>query len=364
MKYDYLIVGAGIYGSAFAEIMKSSKKTCWIVEKRNHVAGNCYTNKFENIDVHVFGPHIFHTNKKQIWDYLNNFSKFNNYRHSAKVNYRNKIYSFPINLMTMNQVWGINTPKEAEKKLQQVRFNIKNPKNMEEWCLSQIGEELYEIFIKDYSTKQWGRSPKELPSSIIKRIPIYLNFNDNYYENDFYQGIPENGYTQMISNMLDGIKIDLCFDFYDIKKEWRKYAKKLVYCGPIDQFFNYTFGKLDYRSLSWKTEIKEGDHQGCSVMNYTDLNNKFTRAIEHKHFNFKNQKSSIVTYEYPNSYLESNDPYYPINDEINNVKYEKYRGLLNEEKDIIVSGRLGKYKYIDMDDCVSMAFKETEKELA
>lgn len=364
MKYDYLIVGAGIYGSVFAEKMQKAKKKCWLIEKRNHIAGNCYTSKFENIDVHVYGPHIFHTDKKQIWDYVNSFSEFNSYRHSIKACYENKIYSFPINLMTLNQIWGISTPKDAQKKLEQVRYKIKNPKNMEEWCLSQIGEELYEIFIKGYSTKQWGKSPRELPISIIKRIPIYLNFNDNYYENDSYQGIPIDGYTQMISNMLDGTKVDVCLDFCDIKNNWKDYAEKLVYCGPIDQFFDYEFGKLDYRSLSWRTEVKEGDHQGCSIINHTDLNNEFTRVIEHKHFNFKSQNSSVLTYEYPNSCSDQNEPYYPINNDINNKKYQKYKNVLENQKDIIVSGRLGKYKYLDMDDCISLAFKDIEKELS
>jgi UDP-galactopyranose mutase len=363
MKYDYLIVGSGIYGATFAELMKKAKKSCWIVEKRNHIAGNCFTNKFEDIDIHVFGPHIFHTNKKEVWDYLNNFCSFNNYRHSGKVRYKDKVYSFPINLMTMNQLWGVTNPEEAEIKLQKVRYKINNPKNMEEWCLSQIGEELYEIFIKDYSTKQWGKNPRDLPASIVKRLPVYLNFNENYYKNDQYQGIPSNGYTEMISNMIGDTKVDLCLDFFEIKNEWKKYADKLVYCGPIDQFYNYNFGKLDYRSLAWKTEIKEGDFQGCSVMNYTDLDNKFTRAIEHKHFNFKNQKKSVITYEYPNEYSENVEPYYPINDDINNKKYFEYSKILEKEKDIIITGRLGKYKYFDMDDCVSLAFKEVEKEL-
>ena len=364
MKYDYLIVGAGIYGSVFAELMKRFNKKCWVIEKRNHIAGNCYTNKFEDIDIHVFGPHIFHTNKKDVWDYVNKFCEFNNYRHSAKAKHQNKVYSFPINLMTINQLWGISDPKEAEEKLEKVRYKIENPKNMEDWCLSQIGEELYEIFIKDYSQKQWGKHPRELPASIIKRLPIYLNFNDNYYKDDPYQGIPNNGYTNMISNILDGTKVDLCFDFYEIKNKWKNYAKKLIFCGPIDQFFNYEFGKLEYRSLAWKTEVKKGDFQGCAVMNYTDLDNKFTRIIEHKHFNYKCQESSVITYEYPNAYSEDTEPYYPINDKINDIKYKKYRSLLENEKNVIVSGRLGKYKYLDMDDCISLAFKEVEKELS
>lgn len=363
MKYDYLIVGSGIYGATFSERMQKANKKCWVIEKRNHIAGNCYTNKVVDIDVHIFGAHIFHTNDQQIWNYVNTFDEFNNYKHSVKVNYKNKIYSFPINLMTLNQIWGVINPKDAIEKLQQVKHKISDPKNMEEYCLANIGEELYNIFIKDYSIKQWGKSPKELPVSIIKRIPVYLTFNDDYYNNDYYQGIPKNGYTKMIDNMLNDTKVDLNFDFNSIKNTWKKYAKKLVYCGKIDEFFDYTYGKLDYRSLSWTTEVKDADFQGCSVVNYTDLSSNFTRTIEHKYFNFTDQKKTVITHEYPQLYNDQNEPYYPINDIINNDKYQKYKKLLENNQDVIISGRLGKYKYLDMDDCIALAFKDVEKEL-
>lgn len=362
MKYDYLIVGAGLTGSVFAQQLKEKNKTCLIIDKRNHIAGNCYTKKEDDIDVHVYGCHLFHTNKKEVWDYVNKFAEFNNYRHTGKVNFKNKIFSFPINLMTLQQLWGISTPSEALQKLSDVRISIENPKNMEEWCLSQIGEELYEIFVKGYSIKQWGKHPNLLPSSIIKRIPIRVDYNEDYFHDSLYQGVPKNGYTNMISNMIGNTKVELETDFF--KMDWKKYAKNLIFCGCIDQFFEYCFGKLDYRSLRWQNEKHNNSYQGCGVMNYTGLEVDYTRIVEHKYFNYKNQENTIISKEYSINFSSSDEaaePYYPINDKVNNLIYSKYNKLLKKHSNIIISGRLGKYKYIDMDDCISLALQESRK---
>lgn len=358
-----MIVGAGIYGAVFAEQMTRNKKKCLIIDKRSHIAGNCYTKKQNNIDVHVYGCHIFHTNKKEIWDYVNKFCEFNNYKHTVKVKYKNKVFSFPINLLTLHQIWGVTSPDEALKKLENVKIKIDTPKNMEEWCLANIGKELYEIFVKGYSIKQWNEDPKNLPASIVKRIPIRLNFNDNYYEDGSYQGIPKNGYTEMVQNMIEKCDLDLEVDFFKIK-DWKKYAKKLIFCGPIDQFFNYEFGKLDYRSLRWESEWLNGDFQGCSQVNYTEQEIPYTRITEHKHFNNKNQDKTFISKEYPANYSETNEPYYPINNFANNEMYSKYKRILEKNNNILISGRLGKYKYLDMDDCVALAISESVKELS
>lgn len=359
MKYDYLIVGAGLTGSVIAEQLTKKNKKCMIVDKRSHIAGNCYTKEEKDIDVHVYGCHLFHTNKKEIWDYLNQFTEFNNYKHTGKVNFNNRVFSFPINLMTMRQLWGINTPQEAENKIKKIQVPIQNPKNMEEWCLSQIGKELYEIFIKEYSTKQWGKHPSLLPASIVKRIPFRLDYNEDYFHNSLYQGVPKKGYTNLVSNIIGDVKVELEVDFFKI--DWKKYAKKLVFCGCIDQFFNYTFGKLDYRSLRWDNEVHKGSYQGCGVMNYTGLEVDYTRIIEHKYFNNKNQNDTIISKEYPMPFIDTNEPYYPINDLKNNSIYAKYNKLVKQYPDVLITGRLGKYKYIDIDDCISIALKQSEK---
>lgn len=359
MKYDYLICGSGLVGSIFARKMTDANKKVLIIEKRNHVAGNCFTEKKNGIDVHKYGCHIFHTNKKDVWDYLNQFAKFNNYKHKGIVNYKNKIFSFPINLMTFCQLWGIVSPNEAIEKINSDKVIFENPINLEEWCLSNVGKEIYEVFIKNYTKKQWNCDPKCLPSSIIKRIPIRFTFNDDYFHDSTYQGIPTEGYTQMVGNITDNVQVELGIDLFDI--DWKKYAEKLIYCGPIDQFYNYEFGKLQYRSLSWEHKELSGDFQGTSVVNYTDEETKFTRIIEHKHFNMTVNDKTIISYEYPKDLNETNEPYYPINNEKNNNLYQKYKGI--GENNIIFTGRLGTYKYIDMDDAVSMAFKLAEKEL-
>jgi len=359
MKYDYIVCGSGLVGAVFARKMHDNKKTVLVIDKRKHVAGNCYTEKINGINVHKYGCHIFHTNKENVWDFLNQFSKFNNYRHKGIVNYNGKIFSFPLNLMTFSQLWNVKTPDEAIKKIETEKIKIENPKNLEEWCLANVGKEIYKIFIKEYTSKQWNKNPKDLPISIIKRIPIRFDFNDDYFHTSNYQGIPENGYTNLINNILDGIRVELNTDIF--KTNWKSYANKLIYCGAIDQYYEYCFGKLEYRSLRWEHKEVNGDFQGHSVVNYTDSKTKFTRIIEHKHFDKLKFDKSIVSYEFPQDFKDKNEPYYPINDEKNNLIYSKYKKIHNPN--VVFTGRLGIYKYIDMDDAVSLAFKNAENEL-
>ena len=364
MKYDYLIIGAGLYGSVFAHEMNKLGKKCLVIEKRNHIGGNCYTDKKDNIDVHVYGAHIFHTNDKRIWNYVNSLVEFNNYKHSVKINYKNKIFSFPINLMTLNQLWGVNTPEEAENKLKSVIISNENPNNLEDWCLSQVGEEIYKTFIKEYTQKQWNKPPSSLPQFIIKRLPIRLNFDDNYYFDNF-QGIPKDGYTNLFEKLLDGIDLELNVDYFSNRDHYNSLAKKIVYTGKIDEFYNYCFGNLEYRSLTFEhKKIERNDYQGCSVINYTSLEDSHTRIIEHKHFNYKNSDVTWITKEYPKNYENNNDtPYYPINDEKNTLIYDKYRLLSQQEKNVIFGGRLAEYKYYDMHQVIAAALSKTKKEI-
>lgn len=361
MKYDYLIVGSGLFGATFAQQVKEKGKSVMVIDRRDHIAGNVYTKNVNGINVHKFGCHIFHTDKKDVWDYVNRFVSFNNYRHKGIVNFKNKIYSFPINLMTMSQLWGISTPEEAIKKIKEEIIPNSNPQNMEEWCLSVIGKTLYETFIEGYSTKQWNKHPKELSASIVKRLPVRYTFNDDYFHDSTYQGIPIGGYTKMVENMLEGIKVEINTDFSSIKNKWKDYAKKLVYTGGIDNFYDYQFGELEYRSLKWEHEELKGDFQGHSVINYTDLETPFTRIIEHKYFEKPDAKNTIISKEFSVDWRETKDPYYPINNDKNNKMYQKYRSIAKKDKDIIISGRLGSYKYIDMDDTISMALKISKK---
>ena len=357
--YDYLIIGAGLYGTVFARCVAEMGKKVLIVEKRKHIGGNCYTEKIEGINVHVYGPHIFHTNNKKIWDYVNKFTNFTNYEHHVKVNFKNKIYSFPINLMTLYEVWGVSTPTEAEKKLREHRLKIKNPKNLEEWILSKVGKELYEIFIEGYTAKQWSRSPKELPCSIIKRLPIRLNYDERYF-NDVYQGVPKDGYTIMFENMIDhkNIRIQTNLDFFE-NKNIKKSCKNIVFTGKIDQYYDYTYGHLDYRSLNFETKILSGDFQGNSVINYTEEKVPYTRIVEHKHLERKSNKKTVVTWEYPQNYNLDNIPYYPVRDFKNDLLYKKYQKL--NDKKIIFGGRLGTYQYYDMHQVIAQAITDGSK---
>lgn len=355
---DYLIVGAGLFGSVFAREMMGAGKKVLVIDKRSHIGGNCYTENINGINVHTYGPHIFHTSNKEVWDYMNKFTTFNHFSYRPKVCYNGKIYSFPINLMTLDQVFGAGTPLLAKSILDRVKIPIDNPQNLEEWMLSQVGEELYNIFIKGYTAKQWGRDPKKLPASIIKRIPIRLTFDDNYYF-DNYQGIPIGGYTQMFEKLLERIEIRLNTNYFDDREYFNSLAKKVVYTGSIDEFFEYKYGKLDYRSLRFETEILDiKDYQGNAGINYTDINVPFTRIVEHKHFEFGEQPQTIITREYPS---DIGEPYYPIEiDNNNNISI--YRILSKKEPNVIFGGRLGEYKYMDMHQVIDSALEASKKE--
>lgn len=362
MIYDYLIVGSGLFGSVFAHEMTKVGKKCLIIEKRSHIAGNCYSENKDGINVHNYGPHIFHTNDKVIWEWINKFTDFHNYKHTPKVNYKDKMYSFPINLMTLHQIWGVNTPEEAKQKLEEVRIKNDNPKNLEEWILSQVGHDIYETFIKGYTQKQWNKDPKDLPTFIIKRLPIRTNFDDNYFF-DKYQGIPVGGYTQIFEKMLDGIEVKTNVDYFENKDYWNSLADKVVFTGKIDEFFDYQFGELEYRTLKFDNKrIEMEDYQGCSIVNYTDFNVPYTRITEHKHF--ENSKSDVtwITTEYPKDYEKGDVPYYPVNDDKNNSMYEKYKEL-SKESNIIFGGRLSEYKYYDMHQIIGSALSKVKKEL-
>lgn len=360
--YDYVIVGSGLFGSVFAYEANKKGKKVLVLEKRNHLGGNCYTYNLNNINVHKYGPHIFHTNDKKIWDYINQFAKFNNFVNRPKVNHQGNIYSFPINLFTLYQLWGVKTPEEAKKKLEEVKIVNHDPKNLEEWMLSQVGVDIYEKFIKGYTTKQWGRDPRELPASIIKRLPIRLTFDDNYF-NDKYQGIPEGGYTQIFEKLLEGIEVKTSVDFFENKKYWEGIANKIIYTGKIDELYDYKYGMLEYRSLRFELEIMEGDYQGNAVVNYTDQSVAYTRICEHKHFDYQNQETTVITKEYPADYTVNSVPYYPIGDDKNNKIYKMYSELNKQENKYILGGRLAEYKYYDMHQIIGSAMVACKKEL-
>ncbi|NIK74660.1 UDP-galactopyranose mutase [Thermonema lapsum] len=361
--YDYLIVGAGLFGSVFARELTDAGFKCLIIDKRPHTGGNVYTEKREGIDVHMYGPHIFHTSDDRIWAYVNRFTKFNHYVNRPKVYYKGKIYSFPINLFTLYQLYGVKTPAEAQKKLEEVKVPIKNPKNLEEWVLSQVGQEIYEIFIKGYTMKQWMCDPKELPTFIIRRLPIRLTFDDNYF-NDCYQGIPVEGYTKMMERLQAGIEVRLNTDYFANKEYFDGTARKVVFTGKIDEFFGYRFGELEYRTLRFEHEMHKGDYQGNAIINYTEYEIPYTRICEHKHFTFGQQEHTIITKEYPEAWSRGKEPYYPINNERNNKIYKQYATLSEELKDkYIFGGRLAEYKYYDMHQVIGSALAKAKKEI-
>lgn len=358
--YNYLIVGSGLFGSILARELTDNGYKCLVIDKRPHIGGNCYTEKIEDINVHKYGAHIFHTSDDGVWEYINKYCKFNHYVNRPKVNYKGKIYSFPINLMTLYQIYGTTTPEKATDILNNVKYDIPFPKNLEDWVLSQVGKEIYEIFIKGYTTKQWGMEPKLLPTSIIKRLPIRLNYDDNYFF-DKYQGIPIGGYTQIFEKLLNDIDVRLNVDYFENKEYWDSQTNKIVYTGPIDRFYNFRFGSLEYRSLEFKSEIIDlKDYQGNALINFTDIETEYTRIIEHKHFEFGTQKNTIITKEYPRT---EGEPYYPINNVNNNLKYGQYKKLMLKEKNIIFGGRLADYKYYDMHQVIASALKKVKDEI-
>lgn len=362
-KYDYLIVGSGLFGATFANLAKNAGKSCLIIEKRNHIAGNIYTENINGINAHMYGPHIFHTSNKEIWNYVNKFVEFNSFINRPKVKYKKDLYSFPINLFTLYQLWGIDTPEQAKIKLEQVKVKIENPSNLEEWILSQVGREIYEKFIYGYTKKQWGTEPKNLPSFIIKRLPIRLTFDDNYYE-DAYQGVPIGGYTRLIEKMVSDITIEKNIDFNKDKHYWMKKADKIVYTGAIDELFDYELGTLNYRSLKFEHQtMKENDFQGNAIINFTEEKIPYTRIIEHKHFENTKTESTIVTKEMPDQWQKGKEKYYPINNKENNDLYEKYKQLAEKEyPNLILGGRLATYKYLDMHQVIGSAFHKIKTE--
>lgn len=361
-NYDYIIVGSGLFGAIFARELTDAGFKCLVIDKRNHVGGNCYTKKIEGIDIHEYGPHIFHTSNKRVWDYMNRWTEFNHFVYRPKVNNNDNLYSFPINLFTLYQLWGVKTPEQAKQKLEQVKIKNDNPKNLEEWILSQVGEEIYKKFIYGYTKKQWGKEPKDLPASIIKRLPIRLTMDDNYFE-DCYQGIPKDGYTAIFEKLLDGIEVCLSTDYLANKHHFDNTAKRIVYTGPIDEFFNCDLGHLEWRSLKFEHEQHDiSDYQGNAAINHTKETVPYTRIIEHKHFIFGKQNKTIITKEYPEEWTPGKEKFYPVNDEKNNKLYKLYKDRVNSAK-YIMGGRLADYKYYDMHQVVGSALARVEKEL-
>jgi len=367
MKYDYLIVGAGFFGATFAQAVTEYGKTSLVIDKRSHIAGNAYTENVYGITVHKYGAHIFHTNNKTVWDYVNRFSEFNNFINSPIARYNNELYNLPFNMNTFSKMWNIFTPAEAKAIINEQRTDtgINKPKNLEEQALFQAGRDIYEKLIKGYTEKQWGTDCCNLPAFIIQRIPLRFTYNNNYF-NDRYQGIPVGGYTSLVQKLLDGVDVNLNINYSDFINENPNIARKTIYTGPIDEFFSYCYGELEYRSLRFETEILDvDDYQGNAVVNYTERDIPYTRIIEHKHFECcsGNVDKTVITREYPSSWERGLEPYYPINNESNNAKYEQYRKLSESKPDILFCGRLGKYKYYDMDKVIADALCEAEKEL-
>lgn len=378
MKYDYLIVGAGLFGAVFShEAMKAGKKVL-VLEKRNHIAGNTYTEKIHGINVHKYGAHIFHTNSREIWKYVNEFAEFNGFINSPVANYKGEMYSLPFNMYTFNEMWGVTTPAEAEKKINEQReaYHIDEPSNLEEQAISLVGEDIYEKLIKGYTEKQWGRPCKELPSFIIKRLPVRFTYNNNYF-NAAYQGIPIGGYTEIIRKLFEGAEIRLNTNFLDNREEYEGLADKIIYTGPIDEYFDYSLGRLEYRSLRFESEVVDSDNfQGNAVINYTDRETPWTRIIEHKWFekmglessseacldDGKDEKKTVITREYSLEWKPGDEPYYPVNDEKNQELYNKYCDLASQNNKVIFGGRLGEYKYYDMDVIIGKALELAKNE--
>ena len=363
--YDYLVVGAGLYGSVFAHEAKKSGKKVLVIDKRPNIAGNVFTEEIEGINVHKYGAHIFHTNNKKVWEYVNQFAEFNRFTNSPVANYHGELYSLPFNMYTFNKMWGVTTPEEAAKKIdeQKKAAGITNPKNLEEQAISLVGTDIYEKLVKGYTEKQWGRPCKDLPSFIIKRLPVRFTFDNNYF-NALYQGIPMGGYTKMVENMLEGIEVKLNVDYLENRNEWDKLAKKVIYTGPIDAFFNYRLGPLQYRSVRFETEILDiPNFQGNAAVNYTDSETPWTRIIEHKWFEFGTQPKTIISKEFSSEWKLGDEPYYPVNDEKNSQLYNEYKELAETEDKVIFGGRLGEYKYYDMDAVIDSALNMSLNEL-
>lgn len=363
MKYDYLIVGAGLFGAVFAYEATKKGKKCLVIDKRDHIAGNIYTKETENINVHQYGAHIFHTSDRKIWDYVNSFADFNNYINSPVAVYKDELYNLPFNMNTFSKMWNIKTPSEAkaiiEKQIEEL--NITEPQNLEEQALSLVGTDVYEKLIKGYTQKQWGRDCKELPAFIIKRLPLRFTYDNNYF-NDRYQGIPIGGYTKIVEKMLEGSDVLLDTDYFEFIKDNEGIADKVLFTGMIDEYYDFCYGHLEYRTVRFETEVLDCDnYQGNAVVNYTDREVPYTRIIEHKHFEFGKQEKTIISREYSTEWEPGMEPYYPVNNERNNDLFEKYKALADKEEKVIFGGRLGNYKYYDMDKVIIAALEAVEK---
>ena len=372
MKYDYLVVGAGLYGSVFAHEAATRGKRVLVVDKRPNIAGNVYTEDIEGIHVHKYGAHIFHTNNKKVWDYITKFAEFNRFTNSPVANYKGELYSLPFNMYTFNKMWGVVTPEQAEEKIEEQKkeAGIKEPANLEEQAISLVGTDIYEKLIKGYTEKQWGRPCTELPSFIIKRLPVRLTFHNNYF-NALYQGIPVGGYTKMVENMLEGIEVRLGVDYLENKEEYSKLAHKIIYTGAIDAYFDYKLGALEYRSVRFETEtLDKPNFQGNAAVNYTDAETPWTRIIEHKWFEFGKDEDgndlpkTVISREYSSEWKLGDEPYYPVNDDKNGKLYEEYKKLAEKETNVIFGGRLGEYKYYDMDAVIASVLNMCDVELA
>ena len=362
-NFDYLIVGAGFFGAISAYELTKKGYKCLVIEKRNHIAGNCYTENVEGINVHKYGAHIFHTNDQEIWDYVNALVEFNRYTNSPVAMNNGKLYSLPFNMNTFYQIWGVKTPKEATDKIaeQTEKYKDITPKNLEEQALKLVGDDIYKLLIKEYTEKQWGVKATELPAFIIKRLPVRFTFDNNYF-NDRFQGIPMGGYTKIFEKLLEGIEVQLETDFFENRAYFENIAENIIYTGPIDKFFNYEAGKLNYRSLRFENETLEMENfQGNAVVNYTSHEEAFTRIIEHKHFEFGTQEKTIITREYPQDWNENLEPYYPVNDEVNNTIYNAYKKIAEALQNVIFGGRLAEYKYYDMHQIVGSALAKMKK---
>ncbi len=363
--YDYLIVGAGLFGTVFAHEAYKKGRTCLVIDKRNNIGGNIYTESTEGINVHKYGAHIFHTSDKQIWDYVNRFAEFNNYINSPVAVYKDELYNLPFNMNTFSRMWNIRTPEQAKEIIasQIADLGITEPHNLEEQALSLVGRDVYEKLIKGYTEKQWGRDCKELPAFIIKRLPLRFVYDNNYF-NDRYQGIPIGGYTAIIEKMLEGIEVRTGMDYFDFIRDNKNIAKKTIFTGMIDEYYGYCYGPLQYRSVRFETEVLDCEnYQGNAVVNYTDREVPYTRIIEHKHFEFGKQSKTVISREYSSEWKQGMEPYYPVNNEENNALYEKYRELADKESNVIFGGRLGQYKYYDMDKVIAAALECAGKEL-
>ena len=363
MKYDTLIVGAGLYGAVFARGLSDRGKRVLVIEKRNHVGGNVYIEDVEGIQVHVYGAHIFHTNDKKVWNYVNRFAEFNRYTNSPVANYRGELYSLPFNMYTFNKMWGVVTPQEAEAKIaaQRAAAGIAEPKNLEEQAISLVGTDIYEKLVKGYTEKQWGRPCTELPAFIIRRLPVRFTFDNNYF-NARYQGIPTEGYTRLVERLLEGVEVRLGTDYVADKAGFDAMAETVVYTGAVDRYFNYCFGPLQYRSVRFETELLDTpNYQGNAVVNYTDRETPYTRIIEHKHFVFGTQPKTVVSREYSAEWKPGDEPYYPVNDTVNSALYLRYKELANREEKVIFGGRLGEYRYYDMDAVIASALSRLEE---